>query len=43
MIVLDKNKLGNSALTTEADSLKNAGFIGKEQLDFIKKRATGTS
>ncbi|WP_166925271.1 hypothetical protein [Flavobacterium poyangense] len=37
MIILDKNKLGNSALTAEADSLKNAGFIGKEQLDFIKK------
>ncbi|MFB9109910.1 hypothetical protein [Flavobacterium gyeonganense] len=37
MIVLDKNKLENSVLIEEADSLKNAGFIGKEQLDFIKK------
>lgn len=37
MIVFDRNKLQNSVLTEEADSLKNAGFIGKEQLDFIKK------
>ncbi|GGF21886.1 hypothetical protein [Flavobacterium limi] len=37
MIVFDKNKLENSVLIEEADSLKNAGFIGKEQLDFIKK------
>ncbi|MEP6931411.1 MAG: hypothetical protein ABI850_15420, partial [Flavobacterium sp.] len=37
MIVLDKRKLENSILLEEADSLKNAGFIGKEQFDFIKK------
>ncbi|MFH6944827.1 hypothetical protein [Flavobacterium sp. FlaQc-50] len=37
MIVLDKNKLDNSALTEEAEALKNAGFIGKEQLNFIEK------
>lgn len=37
MILLDKSKLENSALIEEAYSLKNAGFIGKEQLDFIKK------
>ncbi|MDX6189582.1 hypothetical protein SGQ83_09495 [Flavobacterium sp. Fl-318] len=37
MIVLDKNKLDNSALTEEAEALKNAGFIGKEQFNFIKK------
>ncbi|WP_269235882.1 hypothetical protein [Flavobacterium flavigenum] len=37
MIVFDKSKLENSVLIEEADSLKNAGFIGKEQLDFIKK------
>ncbi|MBZ4040775.1 hypothetical protein [Flavobacterium hibisci] len=37
MIVFDKNKLENSVLIEEADSLKNGGFIGKEQLDFIKK------
>lgn len=37
MIVFDKIKLENSVLIEEADSLKNAGFIGKEQLDFIKK------
>jgi hypothetical protein len=37
MIVFDKNKLENSVLIDEADSLKSAGFIGKEQLDFIKK------
>ena len=32
MIVFDKNKLENSVLIEEADSLKNAGFISKEQL-----------
>lgn len=37
MIVLDKNKLDNSALTEEAEALKNAGFIGKEQFNFIEK------
>lgn len=37
MIVFNRNKLQNSVLTEEADSLKSAGFIGKEQLDFIKK------
>lgn len=37
MIVFDRRKLENSVLTEEADSLKNAGFISKEQLDFIKK------
>ena len=37
MIVFDKNKLENSVLTEEADALKSAGFIGKEQLDIIKK------
>ncbi|PWB19070.1 hypothetical protein [Flavobacterium sp. HTF] len=38
MIVFDRNKLENSVLAEEADSLKNAGFIGKEQLDIIKKQ-----
>ena len=37
MIVLDKNKLENTALIEEATSLQKAGFIAKEQLDFLKK------
>ncbi|MEN2402802.1 hypothetical protein GKZ90_0023650 [Flavobacterium sp. MC2016-06] len=37
MIVLDKNKLENEVLIEEAASLKKAGFIAKEQFDFIKK------
>ncbi|PXY46944.1 hypothetical protein [Flavobacterium hydrophilum] len=41
MIVFDKIKLENSVLIEEADSLKNAGFISKEQLDFIKKELPG--
>ncbi|PXY41278.1 hypothetical protein DMB65_07695 [Flavobacterium cheongpyeongense] len=38
MIVFDKNKLENSVLIEEADALQSAGFIGKEQLDFMKKQ-----
>lgn len=37
MIVFDKNRLENSVLLEEADSLKSAGFIAKEQVNIIKK------
>ena len=37
MIVHDKQLLNDLALLEEANSLKNAGFISKEQKDLIKK------
>ncbi|KUJ60924.1 hypothetical protein AR687_16095 [Flavobacteriaceae bacterium CRH] len=37
MIVYDKNLLDNLTLAEEAKSLQAAGFISKEQKDFIKK------
>jgi hypothetical protein len=37
MILHDKNLLHNLALTQEADSLQNAGFISKEQRNLIRK------
>ncbi|KAF2331338.1 hypothetical protein [Flavobacterium daemonense] len=37
MIIHDKNSLDNLALTEEANSLENGGFISKEQKKFIKK------
>lgn len=37
MIVYDKQFLDDLALLEEANSLKEAGFISKEQRDFIKK------
>ena len=37
MILHDKNLLDNLALTSEAESLQNAGFINKEQRNLIRK------